>query len=193
MILKIRDGLQLSIFSKRRTTFFSVGGWVRVNKSIFLVFFSPNSNIPRYVSCLDNIIHDHHFICSHDILFKYKNVFIKYPYDALFKYVRQKGFFVYSTWWNKITNQNEKRSDQGKAVRSRDYWANIREAESGSNVQFDVLQVCIQEFYTQCHHNEGCIKTVMLRGDIYSIPGFYHLTNGNHPAINTKHKRDFIS
>ena len=101
-----RDYLQLSIFSKRRTTFFSVGGWVRVKKSIFLVFFSPNSNIPRYVSCLDNIIHDHHFICSHDILFKYKSVFIKYPYDALFKYVRQKGFFVYSTWWNKITNQN---------------------------------------------------------------------------------------
>ena len=102
-----RDDLQLSIFSKRRTTFFSVGGWVRVKKSIFLVFFSPNSNIPRYVSYLDNIIHDHHFICSHDILFKYKNVFIKYPYDALFKYVRQKGFFVYLTWWNKITNQNE--------------------------------------------------------------------------------------
>ena len=36
------------------------------------------------------------------------------------------------------------------------------------------------------------LKTVMLRGDIYSIPAFYHITNGNHPVINTKHKRDFI-
>ena len=156
-----------------------MGGWVRVKKSIFLVFFSPNSNIPRYVSCLDNIIHDHHFICSHDILFKYKNVFIKYPYDALFKYVRQKGFFVYSTWWNKITNQNEKWSNQGKVVRSRDYWAIIREAESGSNIQWCFTGVYTGVLYTMSSQwRLYYIKTVMLRGDIYSIPGFYHITRG---------------
>ena len=67
-------------------------------KNMFLVFFSLNSNIPRYVSCLENInfmLKNNHFICSHDIKFKYKNVFIKYPYDALFNHVRQKGFFMY--------------------------------------------------------------------------------------------------
>ena len=80
----------INIFQKKNNVLLC--GWVgQSEKSIFLVFFSPNSNIPRYVSCLDNIIHDHHLICSHDILFKYKNVFIKYPYDALFKYARQKG------------------------------------------------------------------------------------------------------
>ena len=57
----------------------------------------------------------------------------------------------------------------------------------------DVLQVCIWEFYTKCHPNEGCIETVMLRGDIYSISGFYNITNGNHRVINTQLKRDVIS
>ena len=79
-----------------------------------------------------------------------------------------------------------KRSDQGIIGPSSG-------RQSQEVISNDVLQLCIQEFYTQCHHNEGCIKTVMLRGDIYSIPGFYHITNGNHPVINTKHKRDFIS
>ena len=89
-------------------------GWVgQSEKNDFLVFFSLNSDIPRYVSCLENVhfmLKNNHFICSHGIefMYKYKNVFIKYPYDALFNHVRQKGcFHVYSNWWNKITNQNE--------------------------------------------------------------------------------------
>ena len=89
-------------------------GWVgQSEKNMFLVFFSLNSNIPRYVSCLENIHfmlkkQSFHLPCSYDIKFKYKNVFIKYPYDALFNHVRQKGcFYVYSNWWNKITNKNE--------------------------------------------------------------------------------------
>ena len=54
-------------------------GWVgQSEKSMFLVFFSLNPDIPWYVSCLENIhfmLKNIHFICSHDIKFKYKNVF----------------------------------------------------------------------------------------------------------------------
>ena len=32
------------------------------------------------------------------------------------------------------------------------------------------------------------LEAVMLRGDIYSISGFYHITNGNHRVINTQIK-----
>ena len=35
--------------------------------------------------------------------------------------------------------------------------------------------------------------TLMLRGDIYSVSGFYHITNGNHHVINTQLKRDVVS
>ena len=66
-------------------------------------------------------------------------------------------------------------------------------SQSQVAISNDVLQVCIWEFYTKCHHNEGCIETVMLRGDIYSVSGFYHITNGNHRVINTQIKGDVIS
>ena len=68
------------------------------------------------------------------------------------------------------------------------YQAIISEPVSQVAISNDVLQVCIWEFYTKCHHNEGCIVTVMLRGDIYSVSGFYHITNGNHRVINTQIK-----
>ena len=58
-------------------------GWVgQSEKSMFLVFFSLNPDIPWYVSCLENIhfmLKNIHFICSHDIKFKYKNVLLNIP------------------------------------------------------------------------------------------------------------------
>ena len=58
-------------------------GWVgQSEKSMFLVFFSLNPDIPWYVSCLENIhfmLKNIHFICSHDTKFKYKNVLLNIP------------------------------------------------------------------------------------------------------------------
>ena len=52
-----------------------------------------------------------------------------------------------------------------------------------------VLGPRVNKIYYYYPHNEGCIETVMLRGDIYSVSGFYHITNGNHHKL----KGDVIS
>ena len=35
-------------------------------------------------------------------------------------------------------------------------------------MSFDTNPMCILEFYRKCHNSEGCIETVILRGNIYS-------------------------